>query len=252
MSVTRTCQSEDDHVCIGDLILPAEDLRLCGPEFADDRYFLSSAKAEADRLIRHCGLDSNSSVLDVGCGMGRLPIGILSAMSSVRSYCGIDVSQRSIDWCIRHIHLNHPAFTFVHLDIKHDRYNPSGREVDRELRLPFAANSFNIIYLYSVFSHMLPADMRIYLSEFQRLLRNTGRVFLTAFVEERVPDVSVNPEGYRMNWSGPLHCVRYSRDFIVSSFAGAGFALQQFDYGTETDGQSGMYLRKAYGGDRLP
>ena len=238
------CSFHGDHVSLENSVLPAEELRLCGPEFADDRYFLRSARAEADRLKVHCGLASSTNVLDVGCGVGRLPIGILSTVGDIRSYCGVDVIRRCIEWCDRHIHSEHPSFSFFYIDAKNARYNPEGREIDRQFILPFPPHSFDIIYSYSVFSHMLPDDMQLYVSEFQRLLNADGRVFATGFVEESVPDVSVNPEDYRMQWSGPLHCVRYSRRFIEETFAAADLLLYQFDYATETDGQSAMYFRR--------
>src|ERR1051326_7383801 len=240
---TVACQNEDDHVRLGDNILPAGDLRLCGPEFADDQYFLDSARAEANRLVRYCGVNSETRLLDIGCGMGRLPIGILSAINAIDGYCGVDVSPRCIDWCNRHINVDRPGFTFVLLDVRNERYNAQGVEIDQNFRLPFASQSFDVIYLYSVFSHMLPDDMRACCNEFRRIIKPAGYVFLTAFVEEHVPDVSVNPDSYRMEWSGPLHCVRYNKDYLVNCLAESDLSLERFDYSTETDGQSGIYFR---------
>ncbi len=112
-------------------------------------------------------------------------------------------------------------------------------------RLPVDASEFDIIYLYSVFSHMDVADVRAYLGMFPGLMAESGVVFLTAFLEDDVPDVTINPEGYRARWEGPLHCVRYNRGFFESMALDSGLVVRRMDYETETDGQSALYLSRA-------
>lgn len=89
---------------------------------------------------------------------------------------------------------------------------------------------------------MVISDIEMYLKDFSRLLRPKGKVFLTAFVEDSVPDISINPEGYWLVPSGPLHCVRYQKSFFESLLAKQGFNIDVFHYGAETDGQSAYGL----------
>jgi SAM-dependent methyltransferase len=227
-----------DHVTSGGVVLPAKHLRLGGKEFKDDRFFLASARSEARRLIERCGFTPGQRALDFGCGVGRLPIGMLAEFGETTGYEGVDVDEDCVRWCKRHIERRHPGFHFHRIDAANRRYNPEGRT---GCDLPFERQTFDVIYLYSVFSHMLVDDVNGYLQQFARILKPTGCVFLTAFVEEGVPDVSENPEGYRMQWSGPLHCVRYKRSFFEDLLRRAGFRMKHFEYGRETDGQSAIY-----------
>lgn len=238
------CILGKDHVVQQGLLLPLGNRRLCGPEFQDDEYYLASAKAEDARLRKWCGLSAESRVLDIGCGYGRLAIGILAAGSPVADYQGFDVSEPCIDWCNRHFSRMDPHFHFTHIDVRNSRYHPAGKEIGAGYRLPLADASVTIINLYSVFSHMTGDHVRSYLEEFRRILAPKGMVFLTAFVEENVPDEVVNPEGYRMAWRGKLHCVRFSKSFFEGMLAANGLTIVKFDYETETDGQSGYYLQK--------
>lgn len=224
--------------------LPAKHLRFCGPAFLDDKYFFESALAEADRLVEHSGLSTTSRILDVGCGVGRLPIGILSRIGEIRHYRGIDVSKKSIRWCQHFITQPHPNFKFIHIDVKNPRYNPYGKAIDSDFRLPFDDHEFDIIYLYSVFSHMVIEDVRAYLDEFRRLLTPLGKIFMTAFIEEGVPDVTINPRDYVRSWIGALHCVRYGKDFFVSLLEENDFAVDHFDHGKEVDRQSALYVSR--------
>lgn len=225
-------------------VLPAQHLRLCGQEFRDHAYFLRSARAEADRLTTYCGLSKDSALLDVGCGFGRLAIGVLARVGAIRSYCGVDVSAAAVGWCRRHLAGGHPSFQFTRLDIRNERYNPGGEAITGAFRLPFAEAAFDIAYAYSVFSHMELTDIDCYLAEFQRVLRPGGWAFVTMFVGDAVPDVSINPAAGAMAWQGPLHCVRYNRAFIEARIRDAGFTIAQVSVGVETDGQSGYYLRR--------
>jgi SAM-dependent methyltransferase len=225
-------------------VLPAQHLRLCGREFRDHAYFLRSAQAEADRLVEHCGLTKDSALLDIGCGFGRLAIGVLDRVGDIRDYRGVDVSAAAVAWCRRHIGARHASFQFTRLDVRNERYNPGGEAITRTFRLPFEDGTFDIAYAYSVFSHMELADIERYLAELRRLLRPGGTAFVTLFVADDVPDVSINPASGSLAWQGPLHCVRYRRALIDERIREAGFTIAQVGDGVETDGQSGYYLRR--------
>lgn len=224
------------------LVLPPRHRRLCGWEFKDEEFFLSSAQQEADRLIVNFGATADSAILDIGCGVGRLAIGLTSRLGQVRGYHGIDVSQDAIDWCRRHLARANPALKFTRIDAHNARYNPSQHGIDAAFHFPLADQSADIIYLYSVFSHMEASDVRVYLGEFARLLRPAGKIFLTGFIEDGVPDVEVNPPNYQMEWRGALHCVRYSRAFFERMLAERGLQVVRFEHGREANGQSGVYI----------
>lgn len=225
-------------------VLPAQHLRLCGQEFRDHAYFLRSARAEAGRLVAHCGLSTDSALLDVGCGFGRLAIGVLDRVGAIRDYRGVDVSAAAVAWCQRHLGRQHASFRFTRLDVRNDRYNPGGAEITRGFRLPFGDGTFDIAYAYSVFSHMELGDIERYLSELRRVLRPGGSAFVTLFVADDVPDVSINPASGALAWQGPLHCVRFRRSLIEARIGDAGFTISQVADGVETDGQSGYYLQR--------
>lgn len=223
-------------------VLPASHLRSGGVNFASDAAFIASGEREADRLAAAFKLSPRSRILEIGCGPGRLPIGILRRIGEVAAYRGVDVSDTAIQWCKRHIERAHPSFLFFRLDARNARYNPSGRVVESDFRLPFDDAEFDVIYLYSVFSHLLQADVERYLAEFRRLLAPAGRVFLTAFIEENVEPVEENPDGYHRAWKGALHCVRYDRAFFEGLLRAHGLRLLSLEYATEADGQSGLTI----------
>ncbi len=227
------------------VILPAKHLRFGGEHFRKDKDFFDSACMEAERLVKYCGLTPDSRVLEIGGGPGRLPIGIIKKVGKIRQYSDVDVDRKSVQWCERYIHRNNPSFTFIHIDVANLYYNKKGEIAQTEIRLPFADLIFDIIYLYSVFSHLAREDVTAYCREFQRLIHPEGKVFMTAFIEENVPDMTINPKGYQgRNWTKPLHCVRYDREFMEKLFRDNGLAVERFDYGGETDGQSAYYLSK--------
>jgi hypothetical protein len=91
---------------------------------------------------------------------------------------------------------------------------------------------------------MTTNDVRVYLKEFARILEDGGQIYLTAFVEDDVPAISLNPDQYRAEWEGPLHCVRYSRAFFDSMLVEAGLQVDRFDHADEDAGQSSVYISK--------
>ena len=148
--------------CVGD-----SDFYECGEEFF--RYFTDIA-----------GLKPHERVLDVGCGTGRMARPLTRYLTS-GSYDGIDIVAASIEWCQR-AYQRLSNFHFHFADICNQAYNPTGSLRAGEYKFPFADASFDFVYLTSVFTHMLPADMENYLSEVTRVLRPGGRCFITYFL----------------------------------------------------------------------
>lgn len=241
-----------ENVILDGVTLPPKNMRPCGPNFQDDEFYLESAKKEADRLVENLGLSKTSSLLDVGSGPGRLAIGILRRVGEIEKFRGVDVAESSVLWGQKHITSEHPNFQFVHIDVENRRYNPDGTGKDSALRFPFADDEFDIITLYSVFTHMLTDGVRSYLEDFRRILRPDGRIYLTAFLEDGVPDVEENPQGYLgREWKGDLHYVRYNREFFEKLLDDSGFSFDGFDTNTGRarsavleQGQRGLYISK--------
>lgn len=225
------------------LSLPPVALRAGGRHFRHNADFLTSATREVNELVRLGALGPTSRVLDVGCGAGRLAFGLIARYGDSVSYQGIDVMAQPVDWCRRHITTSHPGFVFSRIDVSNDRYNPSGATSASSSTLPFAPGQFDLVYSYSVLSHMRGVDVAAYLREFRRLTAPSGMVVLTAFVESDVEDEVVNPPGYgQITWSGELHCVRFSLEQFEAFVRGADLRIDHLDHGTETDGQSRIVL----------
>jgi len=219
--------------------LPPRRLRMGGEHFRADEDLVAAAVADVEKLRALAGLTRASRLLDWGCGAGRLAIGVKHALGHVRDYHGIDVQAPMIRWARRHLADEHTRFTLA--DAHNARYNPDGVPA---YRIPRRSGTVDVFHAYSVFSHMTGEEVAAYAAEVRRGLAPGGRAWLTAFVEDGVPDEVENPAGYGpLEWSGPLHCVRFSRERFEHLLAGAGLEVVDVVHGGETDGQSAYVLR---------
>jgi len=175
----------------------------------NDLEYIKSADDQLKKINHYKRVD-RSNILDYGCGPGRLAC-CLQLHYNPNYYLGIDVDKNSINWCNKWI--NNMAYEFIHIDAHNERFNPSGKI---RPNIPVTSNLFDIVFINSVFSHMMPDDIKYYLSQMVRLLKPDGILYLTAFIEPEVPDISLNPPGYLGREStGPLHRVRYSISYFT-------------------------------------
>jgi len=208
-----------------------------GAHFKNDADFVATAVRDVERLMDVADLSAESAVLDWGCGAGRLAVGVRVRLGRVADYHGVDIQPELVAWAQRN--LAGPGFRFTCLDVANERYNPDG-SLDRSIAA--ADQSIDVLYAYSVFSHMNAEDTEAYLTLIARALRPGGRAMVTCFVEDHVPDWVENPEGYGpLTWKGRLHCTRFRRGFFEALVNASGLGVHLFEYGQETDGQS-MYV----------
>jgi SAM-dependent methyltransferase len=144
------------------------------------------------------GLRQTDRVLDVGCGIGRMAVPLTQFISADSHYEGFDIVPDGIEWCTRNITHSYPNFTFQLADVFNKRYHPKGSCRAAEYKFPYEDNSFDFVFLTSVFTHMVPGDMENYLSEIKRVMRPGARCLITFFL--------LNEESLRMVELGRSAC----------------------------------------------
>ncbi len=183
-----------------------------------------------------------SYVLDIGSGIGRMAIPFTTFLNSKGSYNGFDIVKQGVDWCTKNISSNHPNFHFTHVSLKNDLYNLSAKNKASNFIFPYEHNTFDFVFLTSVFTHMLPKDVNHYLNEIKRVLKTNGKCLITFFIlddESRklMGNSSKNFKFQRDNYALMSENVKeanvaYDKLYIFNSIREKGFIIENFFNGT--------------------
>lgn len=117
---------------------------------------------------------------DAGCGLGRMAFGLAHYLRDAARYEGFDVSAHLVQMAQGRF-ASRQNFRFQHVDIYNRMYNPRGTIQAESFLFPYPDASFSFVFLTSVFTHMLPADVQNYLREIRRVMTQDGRCFATFF-----------------------------------------------------------------------
>ncbi len=134
------------------------------------------------------GLDSlaETDVLDVGCGV-RFTQTIINLKLPIKSYTGIDVHKELIDFLNNNV--KDSRFSFFHWNIRNELYNKDGEIMSAKTALPIdKSKTFDLIWLFSVFTHLNPADSENLLHILRRYIKNDGHLFFTAFIDNAIDE----------------------------------------------------------------
>lgn len=116
-------------------------------------------------ILKLEGLRPENSLLDFGCGVGRLALQAIPYLVSGR-YLGLDISPTMIDGARKLARDRWPGVTT-------DRYR---FEVNDGENLPSGDAPFDMICAYSVFTHMEAEDTYRYVQAFFKLLARGGKL----------------------------------------------------------------------------
>jgi len=143
--------------------------------------YVSHGKQQLTLLEKHTKINSSSSVLDIGSGLGRTALALTNFLSKEGSYHGFDVVKKGVDWCVNRISPDFPNFKFTYTPLYNDLYTSSGKKAT-DFTFPYNDNTFDTIFSFSVFTHMQINEIQHYLSEIRRSLTPEGIAFSTFFI----------------------------------------------------------------------
>lgn len=185
------------------------------------REFVSDGITNAGLLQRYAGLTPESKMLEIGCGCGRNAFALAGFLED-GNYTGMDIERVALEGAENNRLLRNKRFRFDFLDIRNDAYNPDGRYEAAEYVMPYAEETFDVVFMNSVFTHMLTGEVRNYARQIARVLKPGGRCFLTAFLlDGRAPaefPFRAQQHSYA-NQAVPGIAVAYRLGFLKSIFA---------------------------------
>lgn len=160
----------------GKLIPPPELTKIFGS---------GSFKDIGEEFLRHFiklgGLKPNERILEVGSGIGQKVIPLTKYLTT-GNFEGFDIVTEGIKWCKENITNKFPNFHFQLADVYNMLYHPEGKYEASEYKFPFEDESFDFVYLTSVFTHMRPKELENYFSEIVRVLKRKERCLITYFI----------------------------------------------------------------------
>jgi ubiquinone/menaquinone biosynthesis C-methylase UbiE len=227
-------------------LIPPLAVRLGVGPFDDPQGYIDWGRHEFDRLVKYGGLTPGDTVLDIGCGCGRVAIHCAQYLTTGR-YVGMDNLQPLIDWCNLNIVPKFPNFEFHHVDIYSGEYNRTGIIQASSYSFPLPDNTFDLAFAVSLFTHMFLPDVQRYFAEMARLLKPGGRLYATYFLmrDEAKAGVSgraaIKPEygaspSVTFSKGSPEHMIAHREDAILRLLDNAGFSRTFFEYGNWNTG----------------
>jgi SAM-dependent methyltransferase len=161
----------------------------------------------------------DADVLDIGCGV-RFTQAMLNCNIPIGTYTGVDVDSDVIGFLQREV--TDPRFRFAWWDVRNELYHRGGQVLTRDTALP-VDDTLDVIWLFSVFTHLHPVDADALLAILRRHLRPRGDLFFSAFIDNQV-------DGFEDRVSGsPLLEAYYSEAYMRELLRAQGWEVVTVD-----------------------
>lgn len=170
----------DEPACVTGLPVPPPLLRVLVAGTGGGDWFLKSGEAQGKFILDLAGqfgvsLDRPLAVLDFGCGCGRLARWIAPSVEAAGgAFTGSDLNPRLARWCAR---------------------NLPGKYLRNRLLPPLGVpdGSQDLVYSYSVVTHLSLPSTRAWISELARVTKPGGLVLISFHDEDFRPGPVLEP-----------------------------------------------------------
>ncbi|WP_428231677.1 class I SAM-dependent methyltransferase [Flavobacterium sp.] len=213
------------------------DIFIGGGDFTEQGKHLFSL------LKEYAFIKPEDAVLDIGCGIGRVAIPLTQYLTKSGSYEGFDVVKKGISWCEEHIAKGFLNFRFQYIPLNNDLYHLTDERAEN-FKFPYPDNSFDTVFLFSVFTHMQPLEVQNYLNEIFRVLKPNGKCLSTFFLYDDQLEVEIskksrsfsfpfNKGNYRlMNEKVPSANIAFNEFYINQMIEASNLKVENKIYGS--------------------
>ena len=168
-----------------------------GLMFTGSGGYESIGKQFFNYFLKFGDITPDSSILDIGSGIGRMAVPFTGYLSDKGRYEGFDIVKLGVNWCTKNITKKYPNFNFKLIPLKNDLYFLDTENTAKELVFPYESDTFDFVFLSSVFTHMMPEDVENYIAEINRVVKTGKNCFATFFILDEVSENSMNTTGVK-------------------------------------------------------
>ncbi len=212
-----------------------------GMIFTGSGDFIGQGDLILSSILRHCDLKPDGSVLDIGCGIGRVARPMANFLNPEGLYIGFDIVKTGIDWCSAN-YKKYPNFRFQHIPLKNDLYNLSTEEKASSFSFPYPSEKFDLVVLTSVFTHMQKPDVQQYMNEINRVLKKDKYCFCTFFT------ITPESDNFLRNSKNPFFKYRYEDFYLHSSQVKDANIAYKYEVLQEMLAKSGLRIKSFHPG----
>ncbi len=187
----------------------------------DQKAGVDSAVAMINLTARQLGVPdlSRTSVLDIGCGT-KFTQAFYGRKIPVKRYHGVDVDPEMIDFLSSEV--KDEQFSYKHIDVYNARYYVAGKRLSADTDIGAEGETFDLICLFSVFTHLDPPDFQAMLELTRRYIAPSGTLVFTSFIDDKIPEDFKDNDPEQ-----PLYMALY-RESAVRKFArAAGWSIKK-------------------------
>lgn len=194
-------------------------------------------------LVARARLLPQHSVLDIGSGNGQKARALTKYLDSNGKYFGFDVVENGINWC-KEQYLRFPNFQFDFADLQSDWYNQKSLKKDYEYVFPYKNDFFDVAFMASVATHLLPKGLENYLKQSFRVLKRQGCLLFTCYLINQINEgrhavriqsgkfSRFSKECWVLDKEHPRKGVAYDERFLRQLCKETGFVLSELTFGT--------------------
>lgn len=178
--------------------------------------------ASLDHAKDCLGIDSyaDKDILDIGCGV-RFTATFINRGIPVKSYTGVELVEKLVDFLKTNVESKDRRFRFAYWNVHNARYNKTGTPMGRFGRFP-VEGTFDIIWMWSVFTHLVPADSENMLRLARAHVRSGTKLFFSAFIDDAV-------DGFEdRDPVNTLTYAYYSKQLMASLIERTGWRIEAF------------------------
>ena len=133
---------------------------------ASEKELQEFGRIDAQKIIEVTDIKTTDTVLEIGCGVGRLGFSI---SDTCKEWIGCDISSNMLKYTKERLI---------------DKKNIKLIELNENNLSPFPNNSVDVIYCSVVFMHLEEWDRYSYVEDSFRVLKNGGRLYIDNFTIE--------------------------------------------------------------------
>ncbi len=202
-------------------------------------------------VYAHIPVDNYRSVLDFGCGCGRVARQLIQQRPRPQRYIGLDVHPGAIAWANENLSPAAPGFSFVHLDVHDPLVNQDEQKPDV---LPFPApdESVTLVDALSIFTHIVERDLPYYLGEVARVLHPDGLVNAGFFLFEKSDFPALGPQHNALYGDAayPKSAVFYDHGWLERTLEDSGLGVVEIAQRPQVRGYQWLFVLGHRKGDR--